>query len=333
MRKYLNVHNVPLSMAVFLATDNYDYEENTISVTKLIKPVRQLVLASRVPESQALEDISGLVKSRMGSAIHDAIERSWVHNKDAAMKALGYPQRLIDKVLINPDPDAVTEDHIPVYLEQRSYREVMGYTVSGKFDFVAEGRVEDFKSTSTMAWNSADKAEDYALQGSMYRWLNPKIVTDDHMAINFLFTDFQPFRAKADPNYPPHATPQKLIPLKSIEETDQFVRNKLTLLERFKDAPEEELPLCTDKELWRKAPEWKYYKNPEKRTRSTKNFKVDEFGSENAARSAAYTRLAKDKNVGVVVEVPGEVVACKYCAAFPICSQKDALIADGSLKL
>jgi len=184
-----------------------------------------------------------------------------------------------------------------------------------------------------MAWNSADKAEDYALQGSMYRWLNPKIVTDDHMAINFLFTDFQPFRAKADPNYPPHATPQKLIPLKSIEETDQFVRNKLTLLERFKDAPEEELPLCTDKELWRKAPEWKYYKNPEKRTRSTKNFKVDEFGSENAARSAAYTRLAKDKNVGVVVEVPGEVVACKYCAAFPICSQKDALIADGSLKL
>jgi len=325
MRKYLNGHSVPLSMAVFLATDNYDYDEETISVTKLIKPLRQIILGSRVPQTMSLSDISGLVKSRMGNAIHDAIERAWVDHKDASMTALGYPKRLVERIVVNPDPDTVTEDQIPVYLEQRSYREVMGYTISGKFDFVAESRVEDFKSTSTMAWTSDNKEEDYRLQGSMYRWLNPKIITDDMMAINFLFTDFQAFRAKTDPTYPPHATPQKLIPLMSLDETDAYVRNKLTMFERYKDAEEADLPLCSDKDLWRKETVWKYYKNPEKTQRATKDFKTD--------KQAAYARLAADKGVGLVREIPGEVIACKYCDGFPICSQKDDLIASGELKL
>ena len=49
MRKYLNNSNVPLSLAVFLATDNYDHESDTISATTLIKPLRQIILAARVP--------------------------------------------------------------------------------------------------------------------------------------------------------------------------------------------------------------------------------------------------------------------------------------------
>jgi hypothetical protein len=43
--------------------------------------------------------------------------------------------------------------------------------------------------------------------------------------------------------------------------------------------------------------------------------------------------MAEDGNVGLVKEVPGQVTACKYCPAFSICSQKDALIAAGDLIL
>ena len=42
-------------------------------------------------------------------------------------------------------------------------------------------------------------------------------------------------------------------------------------------------------------------------------------------------RLNADGNVGVVLTVPGEAKACKYCKAFSLCSQKDALIASGDL--
>jgi hypothetical protein len=314
MRKYLNGASVPLSMAVFLATDTYDHDSTTVSVTKLMKPLRQLILASRVPPEEALVDISTLVKSRVGSAIHDAIERSWLEHKEKAMLALGYPKRVIERVKVNPDPDTIGPDDIPVYLEQRAYKEVNGVTISGKFDFVAEGRVEDFKSTSVYTFTSNNKTEDYQLQGSLYRWLNPKIITKNEMAINFLLTDWQSNRA----------TPQVLIPLLSVHETEVFVQTKLEQLSKHKDSLEHELPLCTDKDLWRTGPVFKYYANPEKTSRATKNFGDD--------RIAAYTYLSQ-QGKGIVKEVPGEVRACMYCPGFSICTQKDALIADGSLKI
>jgi len=332
MRKYLNAGNVPLALAVFLANDNYDHESDTVSATALLKPTRQLILADRLPPEAGMVDISGLVKSRMGQAIHDGIEQAWKSNYADAMKALGYPQRVINKVKVNPLPGEVGEDDVPVYLEQRHYKHIMGYKISGKFDFVAEGMVQDFKSTGVFTYMNDTKTEDYILQGSIYRWLAPHIITSDQMQIHYIFTDWQAARAN-EPGYPKSQVLSITLDLMSLEATEQFVINKLRELEANRQLQESDLPLCNDKELWRKEPEWKYYKNPQKMSRSTKNFKVSEFGSENAARSAAYARLAKDGNVGVVVEKPGEVVACKYCPAFPICSQKDALVADGSLQL
>lgn len=324
MRKYLNGNSVPLSMAVFLATDNYDHEEHTISATALIKSTRQTVLTERLPPEQKLVDITGLVKSRIGSAIHDSIEQAWINSHVEAMKALGYPERVTKRVVVNPEPDELDEDCIPVYLEQRSYRNIDGFTVSGKFDFVAEGRVEDFKSTSVNTWINGNKDEDYQLQGSIYRWLNPEIITQDEMAIQFIFTDWMPGKAKADPKYPNQPVAQKTIPLLTVTETEHYVRSRLKEIQRYANSPENEIPLCSDKELWRTEPVFKYYKNPEKRNRSTKNFDN---------RIDAYNRLAADGGVGVVEEVPGQAIACKFCAAFPLCSQKDALIADGSLKI
>lgn len=323
MRKYLNGADVPLSVAVFLATDSYDYEEDTVSATALIKPVRQLVLAARVPENLALVDIAGLFKSRMGTALHDGIEGAWLNNYKQAMKDLGYPNGLIKKVRVNPDPDTVEEDDIAVYLEIRSYREIHGKKVSGKFDFVAQGRVEDFKSTSVFMYTKGTKDEDFRLQGSIYRWLNPKIITEDEIAINYLLTDFMPARAANDPNYPKSPAPQRRIPLMPLEETEAFISNKLKLVEKYKDADEADIPLCSDKDLWRSDTVWKYYAKEDAK-RATKDFKTD--------RAAAYTHLTQ-KGKGIVKEIPGEVAACKYCKAFPVCTQKDALIADGSLKL
>lgn len=325
MRTYSNQAGVPLSMAVFLATDTYDgKEDDTLSATTLLKPIRQVVLSDRVPQEHGVVDVISLLKSRMGTAIHDSIEKSWTSSYRESMQALGYPQRVIDRVVINPAANDDLTDKIPVYMEQRSYKEIEGIRVSGKFDFVAEGRIEDFKSTSVNTWINNNKDEDYVLQGSIYRWLNPKIITQDTMAIQFIFWDWQIGRAKTDPNYPARPTMQKVFKLMSVEATENYVRGRLRQLKQFWKAPEQDLPLCTDKELWRRDPHWKYFKNPAKTTRSTKNF-------DNA--QDAYARLAADGHVGIVKEIPGEAVACRFCPAFPICSQKDQLIASGDLKL
>lgn len=344
--KYLNETQVPLSMAVYLAADMYDYVPDAISATSLIKPTRQLVLAKRVPAEENATDILSLAKSRIGTSIHDGIEKAWVggHYK-RAMAALGYPDVVIDRITINNaalleahgydieglmkagtylDLEAPPENPIPVYTEIRNFRRVGDKLVSGKFDFLAEGRLEDVKSTSTFTWINQTKTEDYKLQGSIYRWLNPKIITKDEMAIQFVFTDFMAGKANSDPKYPKRQVETQRIPLMSLEDTEQFVQQKLIQVEQFLNADESSIPKCSDKDLWRKPPVYKYYKDPAKRTRSTKNFDNPQ---------EAYLRLQKDGNVGIVVEVPGEVVACKYCAAFSACNQKNEYIADGSLKI
>jgi hypothetical protein len=329
---YTNETKIPLSMAAYLAHDSYDHQPNTISATGLMKPLRQIILSKRVPQEYAKTDLLGLVKSRMGTSIHDGIERVWVegHYKRAMLK-MGYPEKTIEAIRINPEDSELTPDIIPVYLEQRVFREFMGETISGKYDFLAEGRLEDVKSTGTYTWVHDVKTEDYQLQGSIYRWLDQALpiprITQDHMAIQFVFTDWKAYEAKQNPKYPQKQVEQQLIPLLSLDDTEDYIQQKLTAI-RTHDANDESLiPHCTDKELWRKEGAWKYYKDPNsfhQGKRSTKNFT-------NAAD--AHARLQKEGGKGIVVEVPGEVVACKYCQAFPVCNQKDIYLADGSLKL
>lgn len=328
MAKYLNTSGVPLSLAVFLATDHYDHNDdpNTISATSLIKPVRQLVLAARVPDSMGIE-LEGMLASRMGTAIHDGIERAWQTNYQRALRDLGYPEKVIDRIIINPHPDQLkgAEDWaIPIYMEQRLSRKVGKWTVTGKFDFIGEGRLEDFKTTSVYAWMMGNNDDKYILQGSIYRWLDPKIITRNEMAIQFIFTDWARAKAMQDPKYPPKRTMERTFPLLSEQQIDLFVRNKLEQIEQYWEADEALIPECSDADLWRSEPEFKYYKNPTKTSRSTKNF---------ATKQEAYMRLAEDGNVGVVIERPGQATACKFCAAFPVCSQKDRLIASGDLTL
>ena len=324
MNKYANTSSVPLSLAVFLATDGYDYDSSTISATALIKPIRQIILGSRVPEGIATVDLVQMMPSRMGSAIHDAIERSWKDNYAQALTNLGYPKRVIEKIRINPDPSEVTDGIIPIYLEQRVSKKVGKFTISGKYDFIGDGRLEDFKTTSVYTAIKGINAEKYILQGSIYRWLNPTIITKDQMAIQFIFTDWSKMKAMTDPSYPQQRIQEKVFPLKSVLETDAYIKRKLDQIEQLWDTPEDQLPLCSDEDLWRSEPVFKYYKNPAKTTRSTKNFDT---------KQEAMIRLAEDGGGGMVKEVPGQVTACKFCAAFPICSQKDALIASGDLIL
>lgn len=327
MPNYSNVSSVPLSLGVFLATDSYDHnpDNNVISVTTLLKPLRQIILGSRVPAEEASVDLVQMMASRMGSAIHDGIERSWVHNYKDAMQSLGLPQRVIEKVRINPmGADRKLDGIIPIYLEQRVQKQVGKYAVSGKFDFVGDGRVEDFKTTSTYTAMHSTNDDKHAMQGSLYRWLNPDIITKDEMAIQFIFTDWSKAKAMQDPKYPQSRIQQRIHKLKSVPEMDAFVTRKLAQIEQHWKSPEEAFPLCTDEDLWRSELVFKYYKNPDKTVRSTKNFDT---------KQEAMVRMAEDGGKGIVLEKPGHVTACKYCNAFSLCSQKDALVAQGDLVL
>lgn len=326
--RYANVSEVPLALAVFLASDFYDHDDdpNTISATTLLKPLRQIILPTRIPPGEGLVNLADMMNSRMGTAIHDGIEKAWMTNYRGAMEAIGLPQRIIDRIAINPSDEALASnpDLIPVYMEQRLSRQLGKWKITGKFDFIGEGKVQDFKSTSTFTYKKQTGAEKYTQQGSIYRWLDPVKIHQDRMEIHYIFTDWKGAQAKTDPSYPPKRFHTQAFELMSLSETEAFIRRKLELIEQYWDAPEEEIPECDDSELWRSEPVFKYYKNPDKTARSTKNF---------TTKPEAYAFMAEQGNVGIVKEVPGQVTACKYCPAFITCAQKDRLVAMGDLVL
>lgn len=328
--RFTNNTGISLPVAVWLAHDDYDHrnEERYISATSLLKPTRQLILAGRANKAgTSIPDIAGEVSAAMGQSFHSGIERAWhpEHYK-TNLRKLGYPARVIDLVRINPTAEELAEnpDILPVYIEQRAVRELDGYLIGGKYDMVIEGRLQDFKSTSTFTYKNQTNVHKYCQQGSIYRWLNPEKITDDYIYIQYIFTDWSANFAKSDPKYPRSRVLEFPVRLMSIGETEQFIRSKLRDLSRLQDTPEKELPLCSADELWRSDPVFKYYKDPTKTGRSTKNFD---------SLHEANLHLANQGGVGIVRSVPGEVKACRYCPAFALCSQKDDLIASGDLKI
>lgn len=323
---YSNTGDVPLALAVWLASDNYDYNDDpfTISATTLIKPLRQVILSSRIPAGTNYVPLRDMVANRIGAAIHGGIEHAWIHNRDAALKALGIPDKVASRIRVNPTDAELAADAqiIPVYMEQRLSRKIGKWTVTGKFDFIGEGYVQDFKSTSVFQYMKQVNNEKYALQGSIYRWLDPVKISGDELFIHYILKDWMRSRAGGSDGYPAAATHTQKYQLKSVQETQAYITQRLALIEKYWDAPEEDIPECTAEDLWRSEPEWKYYKNPASTKRSTKNF-------DNAAE--AFQRLAADGNIGIVREIPGAIKACHYCPAFAACSQKDALVSSGDL--
>jgi hypothetical protein len=107
-----------------------------------------------------------------------------------------------------------------------------------------------------------------------------------------------------------------------LSDTEKWVTHKLEQLEKYSKTPQDQLPPCSDEDLWRSDPKFKYYSDPEKAkdptARSTKNF-------ETLADAAAFKA---EKGKGVVVTVPGEVKRCPFCPAYDICNQRREYFPD-----
>jgi hypothetical protein len=325
---YTNHTNIPLVLAVWLAAnDGYDLKAapDTISATSLMKPTKSLVLSMRLAmqDQEGVIDISDLIPSRMGTAVHTAAETSWLYSRERGMTQLGIPLPVIEKVRINPDTPG-EDPRFDIYMELRSNKKVGKWTISGKFDFVHEGRVKDIKTTKTYNWIARSNDEKYAIQGSIYRYLNPDIITDDFVDILMIFTDWSPYKALADKAYPQSAIKVRTLPLMTIPETERWIKNRLSEIEGAWDLKQVDMPLCTPEELWMDPPKYAYYKKP------------------GAARATKVFDTAHEANARKAADgIPGSKVVfrqtnpkfCNYCDARSICLQAEQYVQQGILKL
>lgn len=320
--QYTNKDDVPLSLAVWLAHSDYDFipDEKSISATSLLKPVRQVVLERSISSSNKQKDILDSLAAVYGSSLHAAIENAWTSDKlPQTLASLGMTQKVIDRVKVNPiEPE---EGDINVYVEKRAERSISGYKISGKFDLVINGHLYDNKSTSVWTYIYKSRQDDYIKQCSIYKWLNPDIITDDTFSINYIFTDWSKSDAviKAKNGYPQKRLIEENFPFMSQVETENFIQAKLADIDKYIGfTTQTDLPECPESELWCSDTVYKYYANPKNRTRATKVF-------DTAAEANSYMN---QKGKGEVVRAIGKPRRCLYCDCYDICLQRRKYYSD-----
>ena len=293
-----NPNNYPLPIMLWLLNDSYDHDDrtNAISTTTLLKPIKEIVLSSRITEPTTI-DISKRVKSKLGTAIHDSLEAVFKDkdNLEKLLKLVGYS----------------SSKHLDIHTENRSEKEIDGFIVTGKYDLVINGLLSDYKSTTVYGMGRSKK--DHILQGSIYRWLNPELIKEDYMEIIYILTDWS--NKSYDKDYPKDIINPVYYELMSLEDTEMYIRTKLNDIKKYWDSEYNELPLCNKEEMWQGDPTYKYYKNPNNLTRSTKNF---------SNYYEAYARLQKDGNIGTIITHKAKAYKCQFCSGLPLCTQGKA---------
>ncbi len=299
--KFTNKLNLPQYLVDWLTNDDYDYATtpNTISATGLLKPVRAQILSSR--HSNELEmDVSEKIASKYGNAIHDSIER---------IKTEGVSkEKRVMKVLNIDGTD---------------------YTITGKYDLLVEEspgkfRIRDIKTTSVWTFIYGGKDEDYRSQLSIYYWL----LSDTHHIepeayIDFFFTDWQGSKAKSEKGYPQQRIhPGYKIKLMPLEETEKFIKEKVSQYIKYKDTVDDLLPECTREELWAEPDTYAVYKIGGKRAKRVTDSKDS---------AEAYQKA--NKIDGYIQRRPGKIKRCKYCSAAPFCNQYQELAIAGMIDL
>lgn len=302
----------PIPLAVWLAMDNYDYDDrlNTISTTTLLKPVRQIVLARQNMMNLKVLDVDNLIAISMGSALHDSVENAW-KNKDKAIEAM---------INLGINPTTAIDIYNDISFEQRIEKQVGDWIVTGKYDLVTQGAIGDIKSSSVYGYllNSSDWQ--YKMQMSIYRWLSPELITDDIGTNFYIFTDWSKIKALQDSQYPQSRIQTRQHKLESLDYVDKYVQNKLLLIEKYMtETNQDNIPDCTPTELWQEPTTYAYYKSGNTAGRATKVFKTK-------SEADSYAN-----GMGVVETREGKAKACQYCSVANLCNQRIKLEAFGQL--
>jgi len=288
--KYTNVHNIPEEIIRAVHNDSYSRGASTISVTGLLRPPQMRLLEEKHIDDISV-DVSDEIWKLLGQSVHTILERA---NED--------------------NPDTITEE--------RMYANVGGWTVSGQTDSISvdSGILKDYKVTSVWSVISAMKEGkiDWEQQLNCYDWLNrqnypERIINQlNIITINRDWSKNQKMRSGAD--YPDAPVSVISIPKWSHEEQEEFIKERVSIHQEAEAdfLISEELPRCTDVELWKRKD----------------THRVMKKGRKSALRVLETQELAEEYITGHVDEnklsiefLKGEAIRCNYCQVAEFCNQ------------
>lgn len=266
-----NIHGLPQSIVDAVTNDPY-VGGGDISTTKLIDSPRVRVLGGK-HKDEIVVDVSERVWALLGQAVHTILERAGLRQEG-------------------------------VITEERLYADVDGWLVSGQVDtlHLASEKLSDYKVTTVWKRGGSDS---WTRQLNVLRWLAHKNGhTINTLEVIGIFRDFRKSEALRDPSYPQAAIQTIAVPVWTLEETEDYVRERVAIHRAASNGIDIQ---CTDEERWM----------------SPSKFALMKDGGKRAVRVADHAEDLGEAGEGyTIVERKGEPKRCAmYCDVSAFCTQ------------
>jgi hypothetical protein len=227
--KLTNKHGIPDTFLNVLKRPTYSKGRAHLSATQLLNSPKIVALTKKF-EDELEQDVSDMVWSLFGTAIHGVLE----HGKD--------------------------DNHI---VEERLHATIDGWRISGAIDLqIITGpetvSVRDYKTTSS--WAVMNEKIEWEQQLNIYAWLvesvKGKIV--DSVGIVAIIRDWSRREAAKNPDYPQAPVKEIPITLWPYQKREDFISERISKHSEceFHMETDEELPPCTPEEMWEKPTTW-----------------------------------------------------------------------------
>ena len=277
-----NKFGVPAPLLTLATKEYYSKGDSQYSVTELLSSPQIRRLQERYKE-QMTEDVSDMLWSMVGSALHVVMERS-------------------------ETPGFISEE--------RLYATVDGQKISGQIDLqeiTPFGIILiDYKFTSSWAVMQEEKKE-WVEQLNLYKWLVETVKGQKVVGLKICAFIRDYSRHDTRQNYPEAPITMVDIPVWDKDKTEAFMRSRLdahTQSKYNRDFGEEQEP-CTDDDRWMK--ETTYAVKKEGRKTAVRVFKTMQEATDFQQQESTY----------YVETRPGEPIRCtgNYCGVADFCPQ------------
>jgi len=284
--KITNKHSIPEDIYKAVVNDSYVREKKIFSVTELIGSPRSVQLERR-HEDEIEVDVVDRVRIFSGNCFHTAMEKS--NNRHYGLDAR---------------------------IEKRLYADVNGQAISGTADLHKDRVLADYKETSV--WKYVNSGfTDWIRQLNCYAYIfNVNGITTEKIVIRVKFYDWKPNdKIRYGASYPNAPIMELEMPLWSIEDTKQYLEERVHIHTVNAGLDDEHLDMCTTEEMWEKPTIYAVYKNDNKK--ATKLFEDED-------EATGYVKDFNEKQSKALYSVvirPGIRVKCEsYCNVSSFCN-------------
>jgi hypothetical protein len=213
------------------------------------------------------------------------------------------------------------------FIERRIWDRIRGRKISGKFDAFLNGCLYDWKTTSVWKRVFGDWT-DFEKQLNLYAYLLGTCNVEVKMiSIIAWYLDWDKMKVFNDPEYPKNEIEQIVFSdLWKTADQQAFLYERIDHMKANEEKPDDELDLCTEKDMWAKPTTWAVMRPGQHRAVASKNMNTK-------AKAQAYIRNAKqdDKDTFTIECRPGVHTKCmEYCNAAPFCNQHQAWLKEAA---